>query len=186
MNILVGEFIDVIKLIIEIYKGNVPLNQVYTVIIVIVAVALLDSIIEILKARGSNKYLKIIAESFLYSFIGFTLYLGIYLFILRFISSHESLSDSTNIWIAIISYISFVALFFFFYLCKKTSNIAIKGSIIIAYIILTILLMYAMNQFVVTKMELPVIIYVLTTIFNILISSFFTIFGTTSIESKSE
>lgn len=183
---MVGELIDVIKLIIEIYKGNVPLNQVYTVIIIIVAVALVDSIIEIIKAHGSKNYFKIIAESFLYSFIGFTLYLGIYLFILRLISSHESFNDSTNIWISIISYISFISLFFFFYLCKKTSSIALKGSIIVGYNILTILLMYAMKQLVAPQMELPVSIYVLTTIFNTIISSFFTIFGTTSIESKAE
>lgn len=190
MNILLGEFIDVIKLIIEIYKGNVPLNQIYTVIIVILAVALVDSITEIIKAHGSKNHFKIITESFIYSLIGFTLYLSIYLFILRIgihiFGNHESLNDSTNVWIAIISYISFVSLFFFFYLCKKKSNIAIKCIIILGYIILTILLMSAINQLGAPKIELPLIILLLTTVLNTLISSFFTIFGTTNIESKSE
>lgn len=187
---MVGEFIDVIKLIIEIYKGNVPLNQIYTVIIVILAVALVDSITEIIKAHGSKNHFKIIAESLIYSFIGFTLYLGIYLFILRIgihiIGNQESLNDSTNVWIAIISYISFVSLFLFFYLCKKKPNIAIKCIIILGYIILTILLMSAINQLGAPQIELPLIILLLTAVLNTLISSFFTIFGTTNIESKSE
>jgi hypothetical protein len=178
---MIGELIEVFKLIIEIYKGNVPLTQVYTVVAVVVGVAVVDIISEITKNRQSKNSIKIIIESVASSFIGFTLYLGIYMFILRimgyFMKENMALSNRDIVWISIISYISFFVLFFLFFLYKKTLHTAIRGIIIGSHIILTALMVSVINRVWEPQVELPLFVLLFTMLFNTLVSIFFIVFG---------
>lgn len=187
---MLGEIMDILKLIAEIYKGNVAPTQLYTVIAVILGVAIVDLVIEFIKNRGTKSRTKIILEAIGTSIIGFTLYIGFYLSLLKipayYLDNPEALTDSVKVWIAISGCISFLLLFSMFYLFKRTASHLVKGLTVIAHIVLTVLLMLAMNQLWIPQIELPISILVLTAILNTFFSIFFIVFGATDHEAKSE
>lgn len=187
---MLGEIMDILKLIAEIYKGNVAPTQLYTVIAVILGVAIVDLIIEFIKNRGTKSRTKIILEAIGTSIIGFTLYIGFYLSVLKiptyYLDNPEALTDSVKVWIAISGCISFLLLFSMFYLFKRTASHLMKALIVIVHIVLTVLLMLAMNQLWIPQIVLPISILALTAIFNTFFSIFFIVFGATDHEAKSE
>lgn len=187
---MLGEIMDIVKLIVDMYKGNIAPTQLYTVIVILLGAAFVDFFIELTKHRGTKSCAKILFESIGSSIIGFTLYIGFYLSVLKiptyYLDNPEALTDSVKVWIAISGCISFLLLFSMFYLFKRTTSHLVKGLIVIVHIVLTVLLMLAMNQLWIPQIELPISILALTAIFNTFFSIFFIVFGATDHEAKSE
>lgn len=179
---MLGEFVDIIKLLLDMYKGTVPMAQVYTVIGVILGVAVINIVTDFVKFKRTRSLLKIIFTSFMVSIVGFTLYIGAYMFLLKILSSLINgiaiLSNETLIWFSIASYIAFITLFALFFLYHKASNILIKVSILLIHVVLTALLLNLINRIWNAELDLPLSVYLFTILLNTILSIFFITYGT--------
>lgn len=179
---MLGEFVDILKLLLDMYKGNVPIAQVYTVIGVIVGVAIINIVTDFAKYKRTRSPIKVIFASVMISIIGFTLYIGAYMFLLKILSSLINgiaiLSNETLIWFSIVSYIAFITLFALFFLYHKASNIMIKISILLIHVVLTALLLNLINRILNVELDLPLSVYLFTVLLNTILSIFFITYGT--------
>lgn len=179
---MLGEFLEIINIFIQMIKGEIPLTQVYTVICVLIVISLLHIVSELIKHKKETNILKLIIEAIATSFIIFAFYMGVYLFIFKtfnfFINNGNSeLSDVNLIWYTIISFICFISLFSLFFLYKKVNSFG-RGVISLLHILLTFTIIMFVNQYWVPQIELPFSAIICTLLLNLSLSIFFIIYGT--------
>lgn len=133
---MLGELVNVVKFLLEIFKGNIPIMQLYVIAGILFLAVVCEIIYEMKNGKHRLWYL-IIERTFL-NIVGLLFYISFYMFGLKtLLNIWPSLILNNSIeavsWLAINSYMSFVLLIPLVYiqLRAETSNLKYLESALI-------------------------------------------------------
>ncbi|MBL4955032.1 hypothetical protein JK635_23010 [Neobacillus sp. YIM B02564] len=183
---MLGELIEVVKFLIEIFKGNIPGTQLYVMLGIIIIVVAAEIIYEIRKKQ--YKILNLIVERFFLNTIGVIFYLSFYMFSLKLImkvlpSLIPDYSIELGSWLAIISYTSMIILAPLAIYAAKHKNPIVKVIGATIHTIIIGLLINLMNFYWKPNIEFPILLLILNMFVNTALSFVIIIYGT-AIDNK--
>ncbi|MDQ0215813.1 uncharacterized protein YacL [Oikeobacillus pervagus] len=180
---MLGELIEVVKFLIEIFKGNIPGTQIYAMSGIIIIVVAAEILYETRKKQ--HKIFTLIVERFFLNTIGLIFYLSFYMFGLKLImkvfpSLIPDYSTELGSWLAIISYASMIILAPLAIYATKHKNLLVKAMGAAIHTILIGLLINLMNVYWEPNIEFPVLLLILNMLVNTVLSFVIVIYGTAS------
>ncbi|MDT3766269.1 hypothetical protein [Priestia filamentosa] len=183
-----GELIEVIKFIMEIFKGNIPGTQLYAIAGVLAIVLIGEILFELKKGISKNIFI-LIGERLILNVIGIVFYMSFYIFSLKFILKiWPSLVPNYDIslisWLAIISYISIILLIPISLLFSKCSTLPLKITWAALHLILIAIVISLINKLWEPNIDLHPFLLMLNTIINTVLSLIIVNYGFSKTESN--
>ncbi|MFP7487342.1 hypothetical protein SFC65_24630 [Priestia filamentosa] len=183
-----GELIEVIKFIMEIFKGNIPGTQLYAIAGVLAIVLIGEILFELKKGISKNIFI-LIGERLILNVIGIVFYMSFYIFSLKFILKiWPSLVPNYDIslisWLAIISYISIILLIPISLLFSKCSTLPLKITWAALHLILIAIVISLINELWEPNIDLHPFLLMLNTIINTVLSLIIVNYGFSKTESN--
>ncbi|MFP7416527.1 hypothetical protein M1E11_24865 (plasmid) [Bacillus sp. JZ8] len=185
---MLGELIEVIKFIMEIFKGNIPGTQLYAIAGVLAIVLIGEILFELKKGISKNIFI-LIGERLILNVIGIVFYMSFYIFSLKFILKiWPSLVPNYDIslisWLAIISYISIILLIPISLLFSKCSTLPLKITWAALHLILIAIVISLINELWEPNIDLHPFLLMLNTIINTVLSLIIVNYGFSKTESN--
>ncbi|RJS63175.1 hypothetical protein CJ485_23555 [Priestia filamentosa] len=185
---MLGELIEVIKFIMEIFKGNIPGTQLYAIAGVLAIVLIGEILFELKKGISKNIFI-LIGERLILNVIGIVFYMSFYIFSLKFILKiWPSLVPNYDIslisWLAIISYISIILLIPISLLFSKCSTLPLKITWAALHLILIAIVISLINKLWEPNIDLHPFLLMLNTIINTVLSLIIVNYGFSKTESN--
>ena len=185
---MLGELIEVIKFIMEIFKGNIPGTQLYAIAGVLAIVLIGETLFELKKGISKNIFI-LIGERLILNVIGIVFYMSFYIFSLKFILKiWPSLVPNYDIslisWLAIISYISIILLIPISLLFSKCSTLPLKITWAALHLILIAIVISLINKLWEPNIDLHPFLLMLNTIINTVLSLIIVNYGFSKTESN--
>ncbi len=177
---MLGELVNVVKFLLEIFKGNIPIMQLY----VIAGILLLAVVCEIIyeMKNGKHRLWYLIIERTFLNIVGLLFYISFYMFGLKtLLNIWPSLILNNSIeavsWLAINSYMSFVLLIPLGVYTVKSRNFKFKVFGVSSHLILTGVIITLVNRYFAFNIDFPVLLGILNTLVNSGLTFFLIKFG---------
>ncbi len=166
---MLGELVNVVKFLLEIFKGNIPIMQLYVIAGILFLAVVCEIIYEMKNGKHRLWYL-IIERTFL-NIVGLLFYISFYMFGLKtLLNIWPSLILNNSIeavsWLAINSYMSFVLLIPLVVYTVKSRNFKFKVFGVSSHLILTGVIITLVNRYFAFNIDFPVLLGILNTLVN--------------------